>query len=203
MSFNTYGQKKRTGTAEYAVWAEVNGRKSGGGTVDGFGDMPVGTVIPAGTPVHLDKSGGTIKVLKTYRVASDVSNDTAVSINAIDGIPAKDSFVAVLSDITGSGTGLKVSAVASEDDGEVELTLGAAVTLKAGAVLVEVDKAGTGAVATVIPNGLIWNDIVKEEGDTVATGAVVDVGRVYADRTPPISQAIKNHLVTIKFEEGL
>ena len=203
MSLNTFGQRQKTGTAPFAVWAEVKGVKSGGGTIEGFSALPVGAVIPAGTPVYQDESGGTLKVLKTYRVAEDVTADTAVPILTAWGVPAVDSFVAVMSDVTGTVSGVKVSAVGDDVNGVTELTVATAVTLKEGDALIEVDKAGTGAVAKVVPNGLLWHDIVKEEGDTLATGAVVDVGRIFADRAPALGAGIEKHLVTIKFEKGI
>lgn len=203
MSLNTFGQRQKTGTAPFAVWAEVKGVKSGGGTIEGFSALPVGTVIPAGTPVYQDESGGTLKVLKTYRVAEDVSADTAVPVLTAWGVPAVDSFASVMSDVTGTVEGVKVTAVGADVNGVTELTVAEAVTLKEGDALIEVDKAGTGAVAKVVPNGLLWHDIVKEEGDTLATGAVVDVGRIFADRAPALGAGIEKHLVTIKFEKGI
>jgi hypothetical protein len=49
----------------------------------------------------------------------------------------------------------------------------------------------------------LWHDVVKEDGDTVGTGAVVDAGRVFEDRIPAIPAAYKAVLPTIKFEKGI
>ena len=109
----------------------------------------------------------------------------------------------------GTGTGVAYSAAVDNGDGTHTITiqanaLGAAA---AGTIYAEADKAGTGAVVkeTAVPVGLLWHDVVKEDGDTVGTGAVVDAGRVFEDRIPAIPAAYKRHLeyVGIKFEKGI
>ena len=64
-------KKGRGARAPIPVWAEVRGVKHGGGSID-LSDFPVGGVIPAGTPVNLDKSGGTLTPLYLYEVVEDV-----------------------------------------------------------------------------------------------------------------------------------
>jgi hypothetical protein len=101
------------------------------------------------------------------------------------------------------------SAAVDNGDGTHTITIEANAlgTASAGTIYAEADKAGAGAVVknTAVPNGLLWNDIVKEEGDTVASGAVVDKGRIYADRIDALPAAYEKHLeyVGIKFEKGI
>ena len=48
-------------------------------------------------------------------------------------------------------------------------------------------------------NGLLFNDVSIEEGDTYATGAVVYAGNVYADRIPNVPDSVKKQLPMIRF----
>lgn len=189
MSFNTYGQKKYdSGASPVQVWAEVYGVKHGGGVIEGFEALPVGSVIPAGTPVHLDKAGGTIKVLKTYEVAEDTTT-AKIKLYSRFGLPnATDTLLLGEDEHT-------VSSVADAVDGVAEVTLSAVITAAKGDVLT--DDSG------IKVNGLIWHDVVKEEGDSLGTGAVVDGGRIFADRAPALPASIENELVTVKFEKGI
>jgi hypothetical protein len=211
MSFNTYGQKTLTSKAPVQVWAEVSGVKHGGGSIDGFSSLPVGTVIPAGVPVALDAAGGTIKPIYFYELAETLTNNDTEAVlygnyplNANGG-----NLIAVPSTIGGTGTGVAYSAAVDNGDGTHTITilanaLGAAA---AGTIYAEADQSGAGAVVeeTAVPAGLLWHDVVKEDGDTVGTGAVVDAGRVFEDRIPAIPAAYKKHLeyVGIKFEKGI
>lgn len=47
-------------------------------------------------------------------------------------------------------------------------------------------------------NGLLYNDIVKEEGDTFATGAVVYAGEIYGSRVD-VPDSVKAQLPQIHF----
>lgn len=57
MAFNTFGGKRKETGVRVQLWAEVDGVKHGGGTIDLSGEE-VGFTILAGTPVAIDKSGG-------------------------------------------------------------------------------------------------------------------------------------------------
>ena len=211
MSFNTYGQKTKSTGAPVQVWAEVSGVKNGGGTIANFDDLPDGYVIPAGTPVYLDKAGGSLTPIYFYELAETLlATDTeAVLYGSAPLNPAGGFVVVAPSAIGGDGTGVAYSAAVDNGDGTHTITIEANAlgTATAGTIYAEADKAGTGAVVknTAVPNGLLWNDIVKEEGDTVASGAVVDKGRIYADRIDALPAAYEKHLeyVGIKFEKGI
>ena len=213
MSFNTYGQNSKTFGARYQVWAEVKGVKHGGGVIDAtaFADAnyPVGSVIPAGTPVYLDKAGGTLKPIYFYELAKTLTAaDTSAVLYGNYPLSADGgNLIAVPSAIGGDGTGVAYSAAVDNGDGTHTITIQAEAlgTAAAGTVYAEADKAGATAVVveTAVPNGLLLHDIVKEEGDTFATGAVVDEGRIFEDRIVAIPAAYKAVLPGIKFEKGV
>jgi len=211
MSFNTYGQNSKTFGARYQVWSEVKGVKHGGGVIDAtaFANYPVGSVIPAGTPVYLDKAGGTLKPIYFYELAETLTNDDteAVLYGNYPLTAAGGNLIVAPSAIGGTGTGVAYSAAVDNGDGTHTITITAKAlgTAAAGTVYAEADKSGTGAVVkeTAVPNGLLLHDIVKEEGDTFATGAVVDEGRIFEDRIVAIPAAYKAVLPGIKFEKGV
>lgn len=211
MSFNTYGQKTLTSKAPVQVWSEISGVKHSGGSIDGFSSLAVGTVIPAGVPVALDAAGGTIKPIYFYELAKPLlATDTeAILYGAAPLVATGGYLIVVPSTIAGTGTGVAYSAAVDNGDGTHTITIEANAlgTATAGTIYAEADKSGEGAVVkeTAVPAGLLWHDVVKEDGDTVGTGAIVDAGRVFEDRIPAIPAAYKRHLeyVGIKFEKGI
>lgn len=212
MSFNTYGQNSKTFGARYQVWSEVKGVKHGGGVINAtaFANYPVGSVIPAGTPVYLDKSGGTLKPIYFYELAEtlEATDTEAVLYGNYPLTAAGGNIIAVPTAIGGTGAGVAYSAAVDNGDGTHTITIApnALGTAVAGTVYAEADGAGaTGKIVkeTAVPNGLLLHDIVKEEGDTFATGAVVDEGRIFEDRIVAIPAAYKAVLPGIKFEKGV
>ena len=203
MSYNTYGQKGRSAQAPIPVWAEVRGVKHGGGSID-LSDFPVGGVIPAGTPVNLDKSGGTLTPLYLYEAVEDVEA-TGTDITVRGGVaPAVGDYLMVFAE---EGKGVEVSEVVEDHDGVYTITVAAALgVIEEGDILVGADKAdatGSKPKVDLLPTGLLWHDIVKEEGDTWGTGAVVDEGRIYEDRIVGVPSIYKNAMPSIKFEKGI
>ena len=209
MSFNTYGQNSKTFGARYQVWSEVKGVKHGGGVIDAtaFANYPVGSVIPAGTPVYLDKAGGTLKPIYFYELA-EAPEATATEAVLYGNYPltaAGGYIIAAPSAIGGTGTGVAYSAAVDNGDGTHTITIAAEAlgAATAGTVYAEANAAGTAVEEAAVPNGLLLHDIVKEEGDTFATGAVVDEGRIFEDRIVAIPAAYKAVLPGIKFEKGV
>lgn len=206
MSYNTYGQKSRGARVPIPVWAEVTGVKHGGGSID-LSAFPVGGVIPAGTPVHLDKSGGTLTPLYLYEVVEAVL-ETGKEITVRANVaPAVGSFIMVFPNaVDAEGTAVKVASVVEDDYGihtiTVSATLGA---LEEGVLLAEAGTSGATAKLkeASLPEGLLWHDIVKEEGDTWGTGAVVDTGRIYEDRVVGVPSVYKAAMPSVKFEKGI
>ncbi len=206
MSYNTYGQKSRGARAPIPVWAEVRGVKHGGGSID-LSDFPVGGVIPAGTPVNLDKSGGTLTPLYLYEVVEDVIvTGTEVAVRA-NVAPSVGDAIMVFGGIATEGKSVKVNKVEEDAYGVQTITLNAALgVLEEGAILVVADVVhATTAKPKVdlLPTGLLWHDIVKEEGDTWGTGAVVDEGRIYEDRIVGVPSVYKTAMPSVKFEKGI
>lgn len=101
------------------------------------------------------EGGATIKVLKTYEVAKAASTtEVLIKRDGFRHIPfVGDILMVAPSTVSGTGTGVAVTAVESTKDsaeGDVwKLTVSAAVTAAKGAILVEADKAGTGAKGVV------------------------------------------------------
>lgn len=211
MSFNTYGQKTKTAGAPVQVWMEVSGVKTSGGTIPGFEDLPVGFVIPQGTPVYLDEAGGTLTPIYFYELVETLTaEDTEAVLYGAAPLNADGGFIMVApSTIGGTGTGVAYSAAVDNGDGTHTITIvaNALGTAAAGTIYAEASEAGASAVLAEasVPNGLLWNDIVKKEGGAVASGAVVDKGRIYADRIQALPTAYKQHLeyVGINFEKGV
>ena len=213
MSFNTYGQNSKTFGARYQLWSEVKGVKHGGGVIDAtaFANYPVGAVIPAGTPVYLNKAGGTLTPIYFYELAEtlEATDTEAVLYGNYPLSAAGGNLIAVPTAIGGTGTGVAYSAAVDNGDGTHTITIlaNALGTAAAGTIYAEADQAGAGAVVkeTAVPDGLLLHDIVKEEGDTFATGAIVDKGRIFYDRIVAIPDAYKKHLeyVGISFEKGV
>ena len=204
MSYNTYGQKGRGARVPIPVWAEVTGVKHGGGSID-LSAFPVGGVIPAGTPVHLDKSGGTLTPLYLYEVV-EVSGSTA-TVRANVAPAVGDALMVFPETVGGAGKAVAVKTVVEDDYGIHTITFTAAFAeVKEGDLLVVADQAhATDAVLKVslLPEGLLWHDIVKEEGDTWGTGAVVDTGRIYEDRIVGVPSVYKTAMPSVKFEKGI
>lgn len=212
MSFNTYGKKTYTSKAPVQVWSEVKGVKHGGGVIDAtaFANYPVGSVIPAGTPVYLDNAGGTLKPIYFYELAKTLkaTDEEAVLYGNYPLTAAGGNLIAVPTAIGGTGKGVAYSAAVDNGDGTHTITIAANAlgTAAAGTVYAEANGAGdTGKVVkeTAVPNGLLLHDIVKEEGDTFATGAVVDEGRIFEDRIVAVPAAYKAAMPGIKFEKGV
>lgn len=207
MGFNTYGSKKRSFGGSYPVWFSVVAQERCGGTLEKI--PPVGTVIPAGTLVSLDKVGGTAKIVETYKVASPVSaSATIVKVKAVGNLPRVEANMNVMKapdDVRDTGTGVKVSSVTRNSDGtdQFTITAGALGTLEEGDILILADKAGSDAHVYAIPTGLTYHDVYIEEGDEWATVASVYHGEIMEARIQPIPESVKKVLPQIKFEKGV
>lgn len=213
MSFNTYGKSEKSTGARHQVWAEVPGVKHGGGIIDAtaFANYPVGWRIPAGTPVHLDKSGGTLTPVYFYEVLEDVgSSTTKIKLKGFYPLASTGVIMVAPDTIGGQGKGVAYSGGKVEDASkglqEVTIEGNALGDLTTGTIIAVAGSAHNSEsvmVSTTVPNGLLWHDIVKEEGDVWATGAVVDVGRILEDRIVGVPAAYKAVLPGIKFEKGI
>lgn len=207
MSYNTYGQKGRGARTSIPVWSEVTGVKHGGGSIN-LSDFPVGGVIPAGTPVGLDKSGGALTPLYIYEVVEEVlAAGTEITVRANVAPAVGDAIMVFPNTIDGKGKSVAVASVVEDDYGVHTITVSATLgALAEGILLAVADKVhDTTAVVknTSLPEGLLWHDIVKEEGDTWGTGAVVDTGRIYEDRVVGVPSVYKTAMPSVKFDKGI
>jgi hypothetical protein len=160
--------------------------------------------------VYLDKAGGTLKPIYFYELAKTLTADDteAILYGAAPLVAAGGNLIVVPSTIGGTGAGVAYSAAVDNGDGTHTITIQANAlgTAAAGTIYAEANGAGASGKyvkETAVPNGLLWHDIVKEEGDTFATGAVVDEGRIFEDRIVAIPAAYKAVLPGIKFEKGV
>ncbi len=207
MGFNTFGQISKTSRAPFQVWAEVSGVKSGGGTLD-ISSYPTGTVVRAGTPVALDKSGGTLVPVLFYETAKAVlATDTEVLLVGSGVLSATGNIGVVPETFGGDTQGAAYTAGVDNGDGtfSIEIVANALGALDMGEVLAKVsDTTATAKLSNLAkPEGLLWHDIVVEDGDTLATGAIVDVGRIFEDRAPRVPAAYKAFIPSVKFEKGI
>ena len=215
MSFNTYGANAQTFGGFTPIWLEVDGVKQAGGVLKAptsyAVDYPAGTVIPAGTPVYLAKSGGDLVPLKTFELAQDIAvGDTVILFKGNGNVPQIKAGLVLMnapSTYTTTGAAFTVpSTIAfNATTGNWEVTIVADAwghTAKSGDIFVEANSAGaSGKLIKTTPNGLLWHDIVIEAGDTVATGAVVYDGSILVDRISPIPNCVKVALTEINFEK--
>ena len=209
MSFNTYGARSESlGMNLIPVWVKVDGVYQGGGKLyvaSSFtSEYPVGTVIPAGTPCYLDKAGGTLKPVYTYELAAALgASDTKVVFKGngyLKAIKTGDVVMKAPATVTTTGAAYTVGTVAKNADGNYEVTISANEwgTASAGDIFVIANSAGaSGKLPALVPNGLLWHDIVVEEGDTSATGALVYEGAILADRVAPIPACYAKELSRI------
>lgn len=90
-TFNTFGSTGKVVKGNIPVWLNVDGVRCAGGTFD---PLPaVGTLVRAGTPVYLDKMGGTIKLYDGTTVTKCnglLLND----VNITEGVTAATGAVA-------------------------------------------------------------------------------------------------------------
>ena len=198
MSFNTYGSKSKDyGMKLIPVWVKVDGVYQGGGKLyvaSSFtSEYPIGTVIPAGTPCYLDKAGGTLKPAYTYELAKALlATDEKVVFKGngyLKAIKQGDVVMVAPTTVTTTGAAYTVGVVTEDADGNYEVAIEANAwgTAAVGTIFIVANAAGaSGKLPALVPNGLLWHDIVVEEGDTSATGALVYEGAILSDRVPPI-----------------
>ena len=102
---NTFGSKTRKFGGAFPVWKDVFSKIDGGGVFEKTPD--VGDVIPAGTPVYLDKTGGTSKCLEFYE-ALEGSTGTTLKVTVGMGLPTPtvgQFLMKVPDSLNGRGTG--------------------------------------------------------------------------------------------------
>ena len=209
MSFNTFSSIEKTIGGSHFVWHEVRKSLISGGTLP-LPLPPVGTVIPAGTPVQIDTAGGIVKFLEFFEVAEAVTaTSTTVKVKAGLGLPKPDEGMAIMvspTSITGTGKAVAVTNLsfdASDNTYSFEITADGLGALSVGAILVNATAVGASAKVAAIPNALTWNDVYIKEGTHAATVAGVVDGTIYADRIAPLPDSVKALLPAILFQKGV
>lgn len=207
MGFNTFGERRKTTSAPFQVWIEVSGRKTSGGTID-ISDYPTGSVLRAGTPVGLSEAGGSLIPIVFYELTADVgSTDTELLLVGTGVITATGNIGVVPDEFGGETKGVAYTGGKDNGDGTftIKITANALGELEEGTVLAKVNNATETAklVNTAKPEGLLFHDIVVGEGDRLASGSVVDVGRIFEDRTVRVPDAYKAFMPSVKFEKGV
>jgi hypothetical protein len=199
---NTFGGFSMKFGGSFPVWKDVLGKLDGGGVFDKLPKGPA--VIPAATPVYVEKVGGVAKTLAFYEVLEG-SAGTKVLVRVGDGLPlpeAGEVLMKVPATLDGVGVGIEVKDVAVSGN-EATVTLSGAIDgLTAGDVLTIAAGKGEG-VGMRVKNlsGLTQNDVHVREGVKTATCAVVWSGKVYADRIQPIPEIFKARVPNILFEK--
>lgn len=209
--FNTYANKTKTIGGSLPVWLEINGKKVSGYTLNGT--LSAGDIVPAGSPVYAPKVGGKANVLKFFKVLEAVtSTGTEIKVRVGLGLPSLkigDVIMKVPATLAGTGVAYDITAVSESTDADgqriatvtLSTTLGA---LAVGDILTIGSASGTGKdMAVTSMSGLTENDVYAEEDGTTGTCAIVDDGRIMADRIQPIPAIFKALVPNIKFEEGI
>jgi hypothetical protein len=205
---NSYGSKATAFGGGFPVWRSVdpNGKWQSGGVIANL--PPVGSVIPAGTPVEINTETHTAKLCNFFKVHTTIdAAATELKVVVLDGLPRlkAGNFIGVPAATADAAT-ITAITVGTVTQGEeydtitiVADSLGA---LTAGDLLVETAATGASKAAYAVPNALVYADVYLKEGDTAATCAGVHTGTVYAKRTPFMSAGVKAALAGIKFDNA-
>jgi hypothetical protein len=204
---NSYGSKASAFGGGFPVWrsVDINGKWQSGGVIANL--PPVGSVIPAGSPVEINTETHVAKLLNFFKVHTTIdASATELKVVVLDGLPRlkEGNFIGVpAATASGTMTAITVGAVTQGAEYDtitiVANSLGA---LTAGDLLVEAAATGSGKAPYAVPNALTYADVYLKEGDTAATVAGVHTGTVYAKRTPFMSTAVKANLAGIKFDNA-
>lgn len=202
---NAYGTGTTTFGGGFPVWVEILGKWQAGGNIS---NLPAaGSVIPAGTPVEVNTEAHTVKVLNFFKVHTNVgTGDTELKVVVLPGLPrlkAGNFLMVAPATVATTGTAITIGTVTQGTEYDtitiVANSLGA---LTAGDLLVEAAATGGSKLMYAIPNALTANDVYVDADTTYATVACVYSGKVYAKRTPFMSNAVKVNLPQIAFDNS-
>lgn len=170
----------------------------GGFTLDA-GNFKDGDIIKGGSPMGFDETTRKAQRVLTATLTADAAADaTAYKVKKGHGLSVGKNVSAEK-----GGTAYDITAIdtsnADYDEITLSATLGSALT--AGTALFESSATGaTAGALAVTPKGLLYED-VKINGNT--TVAIVDRGRVYANRIDVIPSDVKSALpATILFSKS-
>lgn len=213
--YGTYGSASESYGGTTPVWKFIapEGLEEAGGTLKVLSsfatEYPAGTLIPVGTPVNLSAPGGDLTILKTFEADADFDSSTSVKVvlkAAGTALPpvVGEFYMLAPATVGTTGTGYEVENVSVDASGNysIDISVGDWGAAAEGAIFVQCDKAGAGAVLKVIPTGLLRREIYIASDVTSATGASVFNGTILGDRIPPVPACVKAVLPQIKFEKG-
>ncbi len=185
------------------VWLEVKERKTAGCTID-TENLPVGSIIRAGSPIYMKKMGDKGVILDAYEVVSAVTA-SGTSVTLKQGICGTVGYTGlVVGKIGSDGSITTAGALGATNDGMTfAITANALGALAAGDKLYVAVEAGS-SKALQMPTGLSWHDVYVTEGMFGASEAVVTKGQLLADRAPELLDAYKASLgdtgITFEYE---
>ena len=179
------------------VWLELSqaDKLPGGYSLD-LSNLPVGTVLQAGTPIKVNETTRVCTPHLSFSVYETAAlGATALKVNK--NLGASVAYVGMFimaapATLAGTGTGIQVTAIDrsnAEYDVFTVAALAAAVT--AGAVYVECDKASTGAVIKNVPSALTVADTAKLASTDKFSCTPAVGGQIYERRIPPCIDAFK------------
>ncbi len=204
MTGNTFSNESVTyGAYQQPVWLDVQERKTGGCTLTTT-NIPVGTIICAGSPVYMAKMGGDGVVLDAFEVSAAVTT-TGTSVTLKQGICGTMPQVGmILGKADGDGDVALAGALGASTDGlTFTITANALGALSVGDFLYVATEAGSDK-AMQMPTGLMWHEGYVRTGTFGATAAVVTKGQLLADRVPVLHDAYKASLgktgITFEYE---
>jgi hypothetical protein len=215
--YGTYGSASTSYGGFIPVWKYIapEGLEEAGGTfyVDASSSFaatyPAGTIIPVGTPVSLSEPGGDLTILKTFEADADFDSSTSVKVvlkAAGTALPpvVGEFYMLAPATVGTTGTGYEVKNVSVDASGNysIDISAGDWGAAAEGAIFVQCDKAGAGAVMFTTPTGLLRREVYIAADVTAATGASVFNGTILGDRIPPVPACVKAVLPQIKFEKG-
>ena len=174
------------------VWQSKNTQVAQGGFTLDDATLPVGSIIPIGTPIGFDESTRLAKVGK-MAIAQASATNVAVEYKVLKG----HIFTVGMLINSGAGTAQAITEIdtsnANYDLVKVGTTLGVAVT--AG------DAIFVGDIGATAPKGLLYAS-VEIGANGLAEVTVVLRGTVYARRIPPVPTAVRAKLPLIIFSES-
>lgn len=165
--------------------------------LDRLPDYP--NALPAGTPINFNEETRKIDIHYAFEVFEAANASTTLKVvKSLEGSRIKKGMVLMLAPATADATGqsYKVTAIDTTNAGYDVLTLGEAITVDKGAIVVEADEVSATAKMKVVPNSLVDRDIVKQPHASFVNGVGVfkSDAPVLVRRIPPMCKAVKDAL---------
>jgi len=204
MSFNTYGKKTTTYSGNTAIWLGTGEVFPGGGVL--AADYVVADALyPAGSPVYLDIMGGTLTPCEVFELVDAIgSGDTNIKVKlgnqgTVPAVSVPYGVAPATGYVIAKAAVASVVAIDASGFYDLSIVANSLGTASEGDFLVICTSVGSNQSMLAPANGLLYNDIHLESGDTSATGAMRVSGQVLEDRIPSIPPNVKASLNKITF----